>query len=163
MEILNNASMVNLLGHCYTTTLANVILANRPFSSIEDYDNTAGVGTTSLWNLLMCYVRSGHWPPAPEGTVQRTLQDIPGNEWETVTIGRADLISINDRLLEICDSPDPIHQYCIPVYCYETIPDSLVVGMEVTVKGQVYYYVHDEIWEIQVSGAEEYVRIYEEP
>lgn len=165
VEILNNADFVNLTGHCYTTTLANIVIANRPYSSIAQYDATAGVGTTSLWNLLVCYVRAGDWPPAPEGTVQRVLQDIPGNEWMTVTIDQADLRSIDtgdQRLFEICDPPDPDYRYCIPVFCWETIPSTLTVGDLVTVKGQVYFYIHDHIWEIQISGPGEYVTILEE-
>ena len=52
VEILNNASMANLLDHCYTTTLANVVIANRPFSSRRELASTWIESAT-------------HWPAGP--------------------------------------------------------------------------------------------------
>lgn len=109
LQILNEASYGELTDHCYTNYLANGVLSNRPFDSIAGYDATSGVGTKSLWNLLVCYVRSGDWPPATEGTVQAVLQDIPDNEYETVTVGTADVVSISGSLLQICDPPSSEH------------------------------------------------------
>ena len=160
LQILNEASYSDLTDHCYTSYLANVVLSNRPFDSIAGYDATSGVGSKSLWNLLVCYVRSGDWPPATEGTVQAVLQDIPDNEYETVTVGTADVVSISGRLLEICD-PSSSEQ-CIHVYSYRTLPETLTVGDSVTVHGEVRYYATGEIWEIVVSEDTEYVTILEE-
>ncbi len=84
VDILNNATYTQLTSHCFTTTLANVILSGRPYASIAAYDATSGVGSTSLWDLLVCYVRSGDWPPSAAGTVARVLQEIPGNEYQVV-------------------------------------------------------------------------------
>ncbi|MBW1809386.1 MAG: lamin tail domain-containing protein [Deltaproteobacteria bacterium] len=156
VEILNNASFSQLSEHCYSTTLANTVLANRPFASIDEYDATYGVGTRSLWNLLVCYVRSGDWPEAAEGTVAKVLQDIPENEWSIVTVNQAEVTSLNGDLFEICD---PGTSDCIAVFSYASLPAGLEVGAMVSVIGQVKYYTNGEYWELTVGQVDTWVSV----
>ncbi len=149
LAILNNATQTQLTSHCFTTTMANTMLANRPFASIADYDGTSGVGTTSLWDLLECYVRSGHWPPAAAGTVAQVLQEIPGNEYQVVTVQTADVSTRNGSLFEICD---PATTDCIAVYSTVTLPATLSVGDSVQVTGEVRYYSSGGFWELMLGA-----------
>ena len=164
LDILNNATHANLTDHCYTTTLANVVIANRPFASIADYDATSGVGAKSLWNLLACYVRSGHWPEALEGTVERVLQYIPETEYEHVTVDEADVTAISGQQVEICDPPGPMYEHCIKVYAYDAsdLPGTLSVGDLVTVTGQVRYYTAGGNWNLTIGEAVDEVVVLEE-
>jgi competence ComEA-like helix-hairpin-helix protein len=159
LDILNNATFTQLTAHCYTNSLANVILANRPFTSIAAYDQTSGVGSTSLWDLLVCYVRSGDWPPAAFGTVARVLQEIPANEYQTVTVDSATVDSRNGSLFEICD---PASADCIQVYSSLGLPASLSVGDTVRVTGEVRWYSAGQFWEILVSESGHLVEILQE-
>jgi competence ComEA-like helix-hairpin-helix protein len=150
VDILNNATYTQLTSHCFTTTLANVMLSGRPYASIAAYDATSGVGSTSLWDLLVCYVRSGDWPPSAAGTVARVLQEIPGNEYQVVTVVSAEVSSRNGSLFEICD---PSSSDCIAVYSSATLPATLDAGDVVRVTGEVRYYSSGGFWELMVGAA----------
>ncbi len=156
VDILNNATYEQLTDHCYSSSLANTVLANRPYASIDAYDATYGVGPKSLWNLLVCYVRSGDWPEAAEGTVAKVLQDIPDNEWHIVTVEQAEVTSVNGALFDICD---PGTDTCIAVYSYAALPAGLQVGAGVRVVGQVKYYDYGGYWELTVDGADTWVTL----
>ncbi len=156
VEILNLASYGQLTDHCYSSTLANTVLANRSYASIAAYDATYGIGATSLWNLLVCYVRSGDWPEAPEGTVASVLQDVPDNEWSIVTVDEAEVSSISGALFDVCD---PGTSDCIAVYSYASLPTGMQVGSLVRVVGQVKYYTSGGFWELTVDGTDTYVSL----
>ena len=147
VDILNNASIVELKGHCYTTQLANVLIKNRPHVSIKGYDLVYGVGDKSLWNLLICYIRSGQWPPAAEGTVQKVIQDIPGNEYKKVLINEASVSSVNGFNCTICD---PGTGHCITVHTWGSFPATLSPGDLVTVVAKVSYYLKGGYWELEL-------------
>mgnify|MGYP006948915121 CR=1 FL=1 len=65
VEILNEATYAQLTEHCYSSTLANSVLANRPFASIAEYDATYGVGSTPCGTFLfaMCALATGRRRP----------------------------------------------------------------------------------------------------
>jgi competence ComEA-like helix-hairpin-helix protein len=147
LDILNTADMGQLKDHCYTTTMANVILAKRPFASIEAYDATSGVGPKSLWNLLVCYVQSGDWPPAPSGSLQEVLQDIPENEWECVTVDGVEVSWINGKLFEVCDQGT---EYCIKAYANISVPPAMSEGSIISIIGQVRYYEAGNYWNLNL-------------
>ena len=156
LDILNNATFGQLKSHCYTTSLASKVVANRPFASITAYDATAGVGPKSLWNLLVCYVRSGDWPPAPDDSVQAVLQSIPASAGELATVKLATVSSRNGSLFEICDTGT---EYCIKVFSYNSLPEALSAGDTVTVKGKVTNYEAGGYWELVLSGPSAYVTV----
>jgi serine protease len=156
LDIINNATFGQLKEHCYTTSLASTVVANRPFASIAAYDATPGVGAKSLWNLLVCYVMSGDWPPAPDYSVQSVLQSIPASEGELATVKLATVSFRNGSMFEICDTGT---EYCIKVFSYDTLPDALSKGDTVTVKGKVTNYEAGGYWELLVSGTSGYVLI----
>ncbi|MFH1529223.1 MAG: lamin tail domain-containing protein [Pseudomonadota bacterium] len=149
LDILNNATLSQLKEHCYTTSLASTVLANRPFGSIAAYDATPGVGPKSLWNLLVCYVRSGDWPPALPGTVYAVLQQLPDNENQVETVDLAEVTYRVGGLLEICD---PGTEHCIMVFSYSALAEALSVGDLVMVTGQVKHYLAGGYWELLLSG-----------
>lgn len=149
IDILNTASHAQLTDHCYTTSLASTVIANRPFATIAAYDATPGVGPKSLWNLLVCYVRSGDWPPAVPGTVYAVLQKIPDNEYQYETVDSAEVTYHVGGLVEICD---PGTEDCIMVFSYDPLPEALSVGDTVTVTGQVKHYLAGGYWELLLSG-----------
>ena len=159
VDILNNASIIELKGHCYTTQLANVVIANRPYTTIAGYDAVYGVGDKSMWNLLICYVRSGQWPPAAVGTVQKVLQDLPGNEYQKVTIDVATVQSVDWDDFVICD---PGTGYCINVHSWIGLPPTLNAGDTVTVRGRVKWYMSGGYWQLELNVVSDYVTILEE-
>jgi len=159
VDILNNATMTQLKEHCYSTSLANTVISNRPYSSVEQYDSVVGVGPKSLWNLLTCYVQSGDWPPAAPDSVHAVLQGIPDNEWQLVTVDEAEVSSKSGKLFEICD---PGTEHCIHVFSYSDLPDTLSVGDLVSVKGKVKWYSSGEFWELVISGDSGFVTILQE-
>jgi len=156
LEILNGAGYEQLTDHCYSSTLANTVLNNRPFANVAAYDDTPGVGPRSLWNLLVCYVRSGDWPEAAEGTVARVLQDIPDNEWSIVSVDEAEVTTLDGRLFDVCD---PGTDDCIAVYSYAALPAGLEVDVRVRLTGQVKYYTNGDFWELTVDGGETWVAV----
>ena len=145
LDILNTATMTQLKTHCYTTTTANTILANRPFASVEAYDLTPGVGSKSLWNLLVCYVRSGDWPPAPPGSLQEVIQGIPGNQGKCVTVDGLHVKWRDGQVFEVCD---PGTEYCLKAYSFKTLPPTLSAGDTVSVIGEVQLYTAGNYWQL---------------
>ena len=154
--ILNDASYQQLVDHCYSSTLANILVSNRPYASVDEYDATYGVGPRSLWNLLVCYVRSGDWPEASDGTVAQVLQNIPDNEFHIVSVDDAEVSAVNGSVFDICD---PGTSDCIPVYSYAALPAGLLVGAQVRVLGQVKYYSGGGFWELTVDGTDTWVQL----
>ena len=145
LDIVNNASMAQLKAHCYTTTTANTTLANRPFASIEAYDATSGIGPKSMWALLVCYVRSGDWPPAPPDSIQEVLQQIPGNDGKCKTLDMLEVSWKDGNLFEVCDQGT---EYCIKAYTTVSVPPTLSVGDIVSVIGQVQFYEPGNYWQL---------------
>ena len=145
LDILNNASMAQLKAHCYGTTLANTVLANRPFASIEAYDATSGVGPKSLFSLLVCYVRSGDWPPAPPDSIQELLQQIPGNELKCKTVDMLEVSWRDGSSFEVCDQGTA---HCIKAYSFKQLPPTLDAGDIVSVIGQVQFYEPGNYWQL---------------
>ncbi len=150
LDVLNKATMTQLKSHCYSTTLAGIVIANRPHATIKGYDALSGVGPKSMWNLLVCYVRSGDWPPAAAGTVAKVLQGVPGNEYQLETVTSAAVKSVNGKLFEICD---PGTKHCIKVFSYTALPTTLSKGDTVKVKGQVRHYDAGGYWNLVLGKA----------
>ena len=161
VQILNSATFTQLKNHCYATSLANIVLANRPYTTIAQYDAVSGVGAKSLWNLLVCYVRSGHWPPAAEGTVQSVLQGIPGSEGQIVTVTQAKVKSgsRNGNNCEICDAGTA---HCIKVSAAGGLPTNLSTNDTIKVVGRVNWDFTGNFWQLLIGDTGTLVQILQE-